>query len=113
MHRVNECLREQIKQFENGFPMITLMMKPPSRDQVKAIESALTEAMKEAQQSVIHAALSPIVRACDSIDNSHTKSETVKAIRKDLDEAYEELQKLKASPPAPAAVDPPVGITTD
>lgn len=52
----------------------------------------------DARKGVVRVALDPIVQACDAIDNSHSKSETVKAIRQDIERAYQALHALLNQP---------------
>lgn len=97
MRRIEDTLREQLQQFEHGWPVLTLMMKPPSPEQVKAIDAALEAATLEAKQQIASAALGPLVDAIDAIDNSHTKkaSRAVRELYKELDSVYERLLVLK------------------
>lgn len=96
--RLEEILADQRLAFEGGVPAKQMVMAVPSAEQIKLAEAALALAAKRGREELWHTAIGPIVKACDAIDNSHTKSETVKKIRADIEEVYQQLLQMKDAP---------------
>lgn len=89
--RVNNLVGRQLYLFENGVSQ-TLTIATPSDGEIAIIQKA----MDNAQREMVHLALGPIVRACDTIDNSGLKSEIMLAsIRAEIEHTYNELHALK------------------
>jgi hypothetical protein len=95
LERIERIIGDQARAFESGFPSYRMEMVAPTQANLVAVQAALDAEAKDERQAVVHLALDPIRAACDAIDNSHTKSETVKQIRIRLQEAYEALHKLR------------------
>ena len=110
--RVQRVVNEQRQQYEAGGAMAVAVLAAPSEAEIAIICAALNDAALNARREVVRLALGPIAQACDAIDNSHTKSSTVKDIRADLQCAYDALHKVRAeSRQSAAAVDPHTGTS--
>lgn len=95
--RVQALVDGQRRDLERGGPATRVTLESPSENQVSVIEEALKAERFDAKREVVSAALKPLINACDAIDNAHSKSTTVKAIRQDLDAAYQALRTLQES----------------
>lgn len=82
--------------FEAHRHMTATAVFPPTSEHVAIIQRAIDDSVREVRESAISAVLGPVCRALDALDNSRTKSETVKAARADIQKAYDELHALKA-----------------
>jgi|SRR6185436_20722705 len=96
LDRLQRIVNAQRQNWERGHPASSVIFDVPSAECVKAVEKA----MHSAYLSAVSEALGPVVTAIDMIDNSHTKSETVKAIRANLQEVYEKFHALKVAAPS-------------
>lgn len=72
--RVNDIVTKQLSKFRAGASGPDLVLSPPTDEQVAIIERAMKDVALEAQQQSISAALCPVVRAIDAIDNSGRKA---------------------------------------
>lgn len=113
VHSVNQRVQMQLEQFRRGERVTALILAAPSETAVHMVELACRDAANEARHEAVDAALHPVIDACDAIDNSHTKSETVKAIRAELEEAYQALRAMKELPPSVDAVARSAGGSTE
>jgi hypothetical protein len=86
----------------------SITIAPPTEEHVTIIQTALDHEAREARNKAIDAALNQTVAALDAIDNSHSKSETVKQCRAGIQAAYDALHALKrdGEPQSADAVDP-------
>lgn len=108
VERVTVTLRTQLRDFERG-RTVDIMFSPPTPRQVAIVERALHNARLEGRDVAVKAALGPIVRAIDAIDNSRTKkaSPAVRELYAVLTDVYDELHRVKTElPQASAAGDP-------
>lgn len=97
MERLQVIVLQQRDQFAANQSACGLSIAAPTQKQVEIIQAAIDKAVREAKESAISTALVPIVAALDAIDNSHTKSETVKSCREGIQCAYDKLHALKSA----------------
>lgn len=91
INKVNALLDEQFQTWEKGERTSGLHLAVPSRQSLELIDATLKRAIAEG----ISAALSPIVRALDEIDNSRPKTDAAKQYRKELQIVYDTLHAMK------------------
>lgn len=93
--RLERLVKRQHDRFIEGLDSERLYCETPTDGDVALVQDALACTAREAQLDIIMAALSPIRDACDAIDNSGSKSETVKQCRAAIERAYDELHALR------------------
>lgn len=104
LQRIADLQRED---FEHGRPLKSLVVTPPSAEEVQLIEQALHHAALEGRQQVTSAALKPLIVAIDAIDNSKRAKRipAVSELYAALDDAYNRLRALKDELSKPVAED--------
>jgi hypothetical protein len=103
--RVNAIFRQQHKEFQAGDSVTGITIAPPTKEHVEIIQKAIDCAVRSAQLAIITRVLGSACGIIDAIDNSRTKSETVKMLRADVERVYDELHALKAEVEKPQPDD--------
>jgi hypothetical protein len=96
--RLTAIVKKQHDDFAAGRWPCSITIAPPTEEHVTIIQTALDHEAREARNKALDAA----------IDNSHSKSETVKQCRAGIQAAYDALHALKrdGEPQSADAVDP-------
>jgi hypothetical protein len=95
--RVTTIFQSQHEQYAAGESVPSITIAPPTKEHVEIIQKAIDLSVRDAQLDIIKAVLTPAYEMLDAIDNSRTKSESVKALRAELQRVYDELHTLKAA----------------
>ena len=103
VQRIQRVVQEQAEQFANGHPATRMIMDVPSAESVALADKALADAAKAGRGEILSRAIKPLMQACDAIDNSHSKSETVERVRAAIEEQYQALRAMLEAEKQPSS----------